>query len=251
MVRHCNLTHKPDRNPAGAFFQATAYRRVTMEDDRIRLAVRVPLIDLTDAKDSLEKARKGIGDIVSPETRCIVSDEFERRISTGKSAKEALSEPVPDPRYEDKTNGNQSPIRMIRKVRVFQRIGRGFVNGENAVPVIHESRNGEKLHKYYLKDGYAYVSLKSENGKLISAESVSLWAAACNPATRLPNETRYYPNETMLDTDSKRKYVVRQIKADAVLMLTLATEAREVRDMDADTGLKMVSGQGLLNLRHA
>jgi hypothetical protein len=45
-------------------------------------------------------------------------------------------------------------------------------------------------------------------------------------------------------------YVVRQIKASATLVLTLATEAREVADMDANSGLKISSGQALLKFEH-
>ena len=250
MVRHCNLTHKPDHFPAGAFFQGTAYRRVEMEDGRKRLVVRAALRELTDNKGSLDKARKGIGDIVSDETRQIVSDEFERRLKQGKSVKEALAEPIRDTRY-DLRDGRQAPPKFITAVRVYQRIGRGFVDGENAIPISHRQRNGKELHKYYLSDGYSYVSLKTENGKLASVESVPLYVVTRRQAGPIAGETRYYTNDTFLDTESNRRYVIRQIKAGATLMMTLATEAREVRDMDADAGLMVVSGSGLLRLTPA
>lgn len=244
MVRNCNLTHKPDHYPAGRFFQETAYRKITMDDGKARLAVRAALMVLVDNRTSLDKARKAIGDIVSDETRHIVSEEFEKRIAQGASPAEALTRPIAHPRY---ANGNK-PV-LIKKVLVYQRIGRGFVDGENAISIPHRQRNGKELHKYYLNDGYAYVSLKTENGKLASAESVPLYVVTRRQAGPTAGETRYYANDTLLDTESNRRYVIRQIKAGATLMMTLATEAREVRDMDADAGLMMVSGKGLLRLK--
>ncbi|MGD9788358.1 MAG: type II CRISPR RNA-guided endonuclease Cas9 [Sulfuricellaceae bacterium] len=245
LVRHATVRHKPDRHPAGAFFQQTAYRKVYTEEGKIRLAVRAELSALTDANGSLDKARKGIADIVSPETRAIVSAAFEQRIAAGQGVKEALSTPIPDPRY-----GRERP-RFIKKVRVYQRIGRGFIDGENAIAVTHRQRDGTVLSKHYLSDGYAYVALKTDNGKLAEANSVSLWAAVRRSAKPGEGEVRYYPNETLVDSETGQHYVVRQIKADATLMLTLASEAREVRDMDASTGLKVISGKGLLKFRHA
>ncbi len=250
MVRHCNLTHKPDRFPAGAFFQGTAYRRVEMEDGRHRLAVRVSLRELTDNNGSLDKARKGIGDIVSDETRQIVSDEFERRLKQGKSVKEALAEPVRDTRY-DRRDGKQESQSYISSVRVYQRIGRGFVDGENAVRLEHKQREGITLHKYCLSDGYAYLSLKIENGKLTAAESIPLYVAPRRTSVPEYGEVRFYPNETLKHKENGKRYVIRQIKAGATLVLSLATEAREVADMDASSGLTMASGKALFSYERA
>lgn len=249
MVRHCNLTHKPDRFPAGAFFQDTAYRKVEMDDGKSRLVVRVSLRDLTDNNGSLDKARKGIGDIVSDETRRIVSDEFERRMKQGKSVKEALAEPIRDTRY-DPRDDRQVPPKFITSVRVYQRTGRGFVDAENAVPIEHKRRDGTVLRKYYLSAGYAYLSLKLEKGRLASAESIPLHVAPRRPTVKEDGEIRFYPNETLLDTESHRRYVVRQIRDNAALALTIATEAREVRDMDKDSGLRTVRGKELLKFKH-
>jgi len=249
LVRHCNLTHKPDRFPAGAFFQGTAYRRVEMEDGRKRLVVRAALHELTDNKGSLDKARKSIGDIVSDETRQTVSDEFERRLKQGKSVKEALAEPIRDTRY-DPRDSKQAQSKFIARVRVYQRTGRGFVDGENAVRIEHEQRDGTALHKHYLSDGYAYLSLKLENHKLASAKSIPLYVTPRRPTVEEYGEIRFYPNETLLDTESDRRYVIRQIRDNAALALTIITEAREVRDMDKDSGLRTVRGKELLKFKH-
>ncbi len=248
LIRKCNLTHKPDHYPAGKFFQETAYRRVSMDNGKTRLVVRTALAALADNKTSLEKARKAIGDIVSEEVRGIVIEEFEKRVARGMSPQEALSFPIAYPRYRNRKNGRDL---SIKKVRVYQRMGRGYADGEDVVPIVHAQRDGKELHKHYLSDGYAYVSLKLENGKLVSAESVPLYIAPRHLVQSAPGEKRYYTNDTFLDTSNNRRYVVRQIRANAALALTLVSEAREVRDMDADGGLMLVSGNGLLRLTPA
>lgn len=245
LIRKCNLTHKPDHYPAGRFFQETAYRRVSMENGKTRLVVRTALAALVDNKTSLDKARKAIGDIVSEEVRKIVAEEFEKRVARGMSPQEALATPIPYPRYQNRKSSHNV---TIRKVRVYQRMGRGYADGEDIIPIIHVQRDGKELHKYYLSDGYAYVSLKFDNGKIVSAESVPLHIAPRRSVLPAYSETRYYTNDTFLDTSTNRRYVVRQIRAKAALALSLASEAREVRDMDADGGLMLVSGNGLLRL---
>lgn len=248
LVRNCNLTHKTDHYPAGKFFKEHAYRRVLMDNDKKRLVVRAVLASLVDNKTSLDKARKAISDIVSDEVRNIVSDEFDRRTARGMSPQEALSSPIAYPRYRDRKNGREV---IIKKVRLYQRMGRGYADGEDAVPIIHTQRQGKELLKHYLSDGYAYVSLKFDNGRLVSAESVPLYVAPRRSARPEPGETRYYTNDTFQDTSTNRRYVVRQIRANAALALTLVSEAREVRDLDADAGLMVVSGNGLLRLAPA
>lgn len=245
LVRNCNLTHKPDHYPAGKFFQETAYSRVGLDNGKTRLIVRTALTSLADNKTSIDKARKAIGDIVSEEVKKIVTEEFEKRTARGMSPQEALSSPITYPRYRNRKNGHDAPI---KKVRVYQRMGRGYADGEDAVPVVHIQRHGKELHKHYLSDGYAYVLLKVENGKLISAESVPLHVAPRRSAQSEMGETRYYTNDTFLDTHTNRRYVVRQIRANVALALTLVSEAREVRDMDANAGLIVISGNSLLRL---
>lgn len=245
LVRNCNLTHKPDHYPAGKFFQETAYSRVSFDNGKTRLVIRTALAALADNKTSVDKACKAIGDIVSEDVKKIVTEEFEKRVARGMSPQEALSSPIPYPRYRNRKNGHDAPI---KKVRVYQRMGRGYADGEDAVPVVHIQRRGKELHKHYLSDGYAYVSLKTENGKLTSAESVPLHVAPRRSKQPETGETRYYTNDTFRDTSTNRRYVVRQIRANAALALTLVSEAREVRDMDADAGLIVISGNNLLRL---
>src|SRR5690606_675888 len=65
LVQAAAIKHKPDRQMSGAFFQQHAYKKVAFENGTSRLVTRVRLSELTDAGGSLEKARKGISDIVS------------------------------------------------------------------------------------------------------------------------------------------------------------------------------------------
>lgn len=248
LVRNCNLTHKPDHYPMGKFFQETAYRRVALDNGKTRLVVRTALAALVDNKTSLDGARKAIGDIVSDEVKNIVSDEFEKRVARGMSPQEALSSPIPYPRYGSRKNGRDV---SIKKVRVYQRMGRGYADGEDVVPIIHKQRGGKELHKHYLSDGYAYALLKFDNGRLVSVESVPLHLAARRTVRPELGEMRYYTNDTFLDTSINRRGVVRQIRANASLALTLVTEAREVRDLDKASGFWTVSGEELLRLKPA
>ena len=122
LVRETAVRHKPDRQTSGVFFQQHAYRKIWTDDGTSRLVTRVPLLELTDTAGSLEKARKGISDIVSDHTRRIVSEEFERRVASGKSVKDALSAPITDLQFST----------PIKRVAVYQRIGRGYIDGSAA-----------------------------------------------------------------------------------------------------------------------
>ena len=187
LVSGAEIRHKPDRQSAGAFFQQTAYRKVWTEDNKSRLKIRVALSQLTDAKGSLDKARKSIADIASDHTRRVVSEEFERRITAGKSVKEALATLITDPQFRT----------QIKRVAVYQRVGRGFADGSSAFRIEHGNRN-PTLEKHYVSDGYAYVSLLHAEGKLLSAESVSVFAANRRVKRLRTGERRFFRGDTLL-----------------------------------------------------
>ena len=95
------IRHKPDRHVSGAFFQQTAYRKTWTDDGKSRLAIRISLSKLTDNAGSLDKARKGISDIVSDHTRRVVSEAFEasscvRDVRKGSLVKPDRRSSVPD-----------------------------------------------------------------------------------------------------------------------------------------------------------
>jgi CRISPR-associated endonuclease Csn1 len=232
MVRNCRLTHKPDRFPAGAMFQDTAYAiHIDREKDVAELTVRSPLSGLLVEK-SVEATRAQIAQIASPEVRDLVMTEFDKRIAAGESPKQALARPVAYPRYGT----------LIHRVRVI----RPDVGPDKAHEVTFRSRNG--LHsKHLLPDGNAYLEVKG-TGRSVNCRVVPIVEAArgatCPPAAGV---RRFYKSDTVIDNKDGSRLVVKQIKATdgGRLILTPVFETRPVRDLRARDGLKDISGSGL------
>jgi CRISPR-associated endonuclease Csn1 len=229
LVREAAIRHKPDRFSSGMFFQKTAYRKAHADNGDSRLCIRVKLEELTDNKGSLEKARKGISDIVSDHTRRVVSDEFERRILAGESVKQALSHPITDPQFRT----------GIKKVSVFQRLGRGFADGSSAFPV---------KNSWYLSDGYAYVSILERDGRIVAAESVPIISAVKRKSSNADGEKRFFRGDMLLDKLAGITYVVHQILANATVRAAPVTESRSWIELGAEAGATQFSAQALLRL---
>lgn len=205
LIREAEVRHKPDRHVGGAFFQKTAYSKALDKNGKSRLSIKVKLAELTDANGSLEKARKGISDIVSDHTRRAVSEEFERRIANGTTVKEALSRPILEPQFRT----------YIKRVTVYQRAGRGFADGESALPV---------KNCWYLSDGYAYVSIVVREGRITSAESISVIAAA-RKQPAIDSEQRFFRGDMLLNPADGITYVIHQILDDATVRAAPAIES--------------------------
>lgn len=229
LVREAAILHKPDRFAGGMFFQKTAYKKAHADNGDSRLIIRVKLEELTDNKGSLEKARKGISDIVSDHTRRIVSDEFERRIQNGESVKQALSHPIINPQF-------QTPV---KKVAVFQRLGRGFADGSSAFPV---------KNSWYLSDGYAYVSILEKDGRIVAAESVPIISAVKRKMSNADGEKRFFRSDMLLDQQAGITYVIHQILANATVRAAPVTESRSWIELGAEAGATQFGAQALLRL---
>lgn len=228
LVCEAKIHHKPDRYGSGAFFQKTAYSKLFDASGNARLSIKIKLADLTDSSGSLDRARKGILDIVSDHTRRIVSEEFERRIQNGDAVKEALSRPIIDPQFGT----------AIKRVGVFQRIGRGFVDGESALPV---------KNCWYLSDGYAHVSITARNGRVVSAESVPVIAAARSQAAA-EGERRIFRGDMLFNPENGMTYVVHQILANATVRAAPVTESRSWIEMGAEGGAVQFGAKTLIGL---
>lgn len=238
VVRQATIRHKPDRYTTGAFFQQTAYRKSWDKEGQSRLAIRIPLSQFTDAGGSVDKARKTISDIISDSTRKVVSEAFEKRIADGKTVKEALAEPILDPRFD-------IPSRpAIKKVAVYQRVGRGHVDGSSALRIEHGNAQAP-LEKHYLSDGYAYVSLVTENGRLISAESVSTFAANRRSSAARNGERRFFRGDTLRDPATGKQFLVHQLLANATVRVAEVTEARSWIELGAESGAKQFGASAL------
>jgi CRISPR-associated endonuclease Csn1 len=240
LVREVKIKHKTDRYPAGAFFQKTAYAKTYTDDGKSRIALSIDLIALTDNNGSFEKARKRISDIISLDTREIVSNEFERRISAGKDVKTALLEPIPDTRYGT----------LIRQVRVYQRLGRGFASGEDTIKIDIKGRTHRKdapKEKHYLSDGYAYVALiKNEAGQIIDAISVRSADAPIFDTSEVAR--RIFRSDTVIDENGTR-HLVHQILANGVIRTAPLIESRSWIQLGAEAGAKQFGRTAVMKLK--
>jgi CRISPR-associated endonuclease Csn1 len=240
LVRDVAVKHKPDRHAAGAFFKGMAYAKTHTERGNSRLLRNVDLVDLTDEKFSLEKARRGIEDIVSSHTREIVRAEFERRISAGQDVKSALTEPISDPRYRT----------SIRRVRIYQRLGRGYASGEDVVKVEMPGRpygGDQSGQKFYMSDGYAYVALiASEAGHVMDAVSVRVADA---PRFSMHRVARcIFRGDTVVD-ELGRRHVVHQILADGGIRTAPPIETRSWNQLGAEAGARSFGKTSVIHLK--
>ena len=235
LAQGADIRHKPDRQISGNFFQQTAYRKTYTEDGKSRAVVRIPLIQLTDTKGSLEKAKKGISDIVSDHTRRVVSSSFEQRISSGKSVKEALTEPIYDPQFNT----------AIKRIAVYQRIGRGFLDGSNTFPIEH----GYGFVKHYVSDGYAFVSITEKNGRIESADSVPLFRAHRLNGYPKDGERRFFRGDTLLAPGNGKKYVIHQLLANATVRVAEVTESRSWIALGAESGATQFGAASLIKMK--
>lgn len=240
IVREAKVRHRPDRHAAGSFFRGMAYAKKYTDDGKSRIARSFDLVQLTDEKYSLDKARKGILDIVSPATRDIVSKEFEARIAGGASVEAALTNPITDPRYGT----------LIRQVQIYQRLGRGYANGEDAIRIKMRGRpyaNGSHGEKHYLSDGYAYIALiKDESGAVIDAVSVRSADAPIFDMSRVAR--RIFRNDTVVDGSGER-HLVHQILADGTIRTAPLIESRTWIQLGSESGAKQFGKSAVMKLR--
>ncbi len=234
LIRNAEIRHKTDRQIAGNFFQQTAYRKTWTDEGRSRAVIRIPLIQLTDAKGSLEKARKGISDIVSDHTRKVVAAAFEKSISDGKAVKDALSTTIYDPQF--RTN--------IKRIAVYQRIGRGFMDGSNTFPIEH----GSGFVKHYISDGYAYVSIIEGEGRVVTADSVPMYRAHRTSRNLKHGERRFFRGDTLISPSNGKKYVIHQLLANATVRVAEITESRSWIELGAESGATQFSANALANM---
>ena len=237
LVRNAEIRHKPDRHGGGALFQEFAYGTTSIDGDtRTYLSRRKKLTSLAGKKYSADKLRKLISTIVSREVQRHVSTAFEARLLNGKTPFEALQEPIEYPTYRN----------HIKTVMCATGLA------ESSSRIVHQSRTGSHT-KILVDDGWACLTVSTSDGKNIETRLLSPRIAASKRALAPHNgETIFFKGDTVIDTTTKKTYLIRQIRAQAggLLVMTPAVDAREVRDMSAVEGLKTISGKGLLKIRH-
>lgn len=231
MIRNCNLTHKPDRNPSGQLFDATAYGQPQADDQgTLRLTLHKTLLELADDK-SEERTRKAIASIASEEVQELVLMAFEQRLRGGLGIKAALSEPVSYPRYGTR----------IWRVRCLS-----ARKPENAQLILHRSRQGEH-HKYMLHGGYACLELvplpqdevaktKGRKSQQVFSPRLVTMQEAAHAAFRkpAPGVRRLFKGDMVRNPDDGRVYVVAYFKAEGNLSMVPACETRNFGQMEKD-----------------
>lgn len=210
LVRNTPINRKPDRYVSGKLFAETAYRLEEQAGGKAYLSLHVPLIGLTDAQGSLDKARKRIEDIVSDRTRQIVRDEFEKRLASGQSVKEALSKPIQHPDYGNPITG----------VQTFYRNGPRRADGSKAIGV--PLRNPIKR---YISDGNAYVAVWSDGSKF-NSKTISITEARQDPGLPKDGVRFFYTDDLVRKNGDETVYRICQIKEGGTVCLALATETR-------------------------
>lgn len=230
-VRNPNLSRKTDHYHAGPLFDGWAYSKA--EHNGIEyLVTRVALRELAvTGRNGIEETRKELDRIVSQITRDTVLQTFEERIVKNPDPRKALTEPIWFSARPGVPNG--TPV-QIKKVKVFQKMGRGWMKAENAVVIEHVGRSSpdKKLMKhvpYVSHNRYAFLARFRSNGKVVSAESVlradayddyekekRFWAKDCEGVFR---------GDAILLPDDDVPYAIHQIHAGAKLAIAPLVEA--------------------------
>ncbi|MCB5186680.1 hypothetical protein LG200_01530 [Methylobacillus caricis] len=247
-VKECPLSIKPDRYPDGAIFKDNPYGRAYNDKaERLMLTKRYKLIDLVadlkekKAKDGSPKktiedqARENILSIVSDTTRRIVLAEFDKRIQTGKTIIEAMSEPI----YQDIYSGKTKSL-PIKKVVCFT-----AYSAEEASPIEHPNKrkvvdhpNCKKpvkpLEKFLRDDGYAYMEITKHEHGLPTVRLVGVQEGLAEKGKKEPQSvTRYYKGDVVEDLTTGKRYRIKKFAASdgkkpRPTMITLAwTESAE------------------------
>ena len=176
-------------------------------------------------------------------------DAEQRGLAESQAVKEALSIPIPDDRYTPR-NGKKMPHSFqITHVRIFQRSGRGFLDGESGIQIdvsgrAHQhkdiSKDARNHWKYYISDGYAYVSLIFDDGILSTekSKSMSVYEATrpLNEEVKRNNEIRIFRGDTLLDPSTGQKVLVHQILADAKVRIGPVSETRTWVQLRKESG---------------
>lgn len=231
-IRECPLTIKPDRSPDGQMFQNTAYG-IALKDgeSKSRLTLRVPLASMIDRKKgTVEQARKAISTIVSPTIRDIVSETFEQRIATGKSAPAALAEPFFQDLY-----GKKAPIKRV--VCFTDKYA------EEVMLVRHTSRNGKTHDKRLLHAGYAWLETELSEGRIVRQELVAIQQAIRQKHKPAHEDVmRLHKGDVVLDSKDLKKYRVGYFKAEGKIFLLPIVEPRAYDAIkEANSGKKIIS----------
>lgn len=215
-VRECPLSIKPDRYPDGAIFQETAYG-IALKDGESRglLTLRQPLNRLIDSKKgTVDSARRAINNIVSSITREIVTKAFEARILQGYSAIMALTEPIYQEHYGKK-------IQIKRVVCYTDNYS------DNALQIVHQSRDGKEHIKRLRHNGYAYLETERTDGRILKQDLVTIEQAMKRKfKNTTENIFRLSKGDVVLNNDDGKRYRIGYFTLEGNIFLIPHTDPR-------------------------
>ncbi|RMG56159.1 MAG: hypothetical protein D6717_06980, partial [Gammaproteobacteria bacterium] len=246
LVEACPVWHKPDRYPDGQFFEDTAYRLIEIEENggKVRkLASRKKLKDAAGSGATERGVRKFVASIAYPETREVVRKAVEERLASGIKPANVFDDPILHPRFG-------TPIRRVfcftDQPGMFTSV---FSRKDAPQKVLGSSPNA--FRKWLKHAGFACLELNRETGerRLVPV------AEAMRVKSRSASEgvVRFYKGDTVIHPKDGRHYVVCQFKNEGggMLVCTLVTEARPVRELSSATGLKKLKGRSLMKVMFA
>lgn len=239
-IKECPLSIKPDRYPDGAIFQETAYGVAVKDgEDKARLTLRTKLTDFIDRKKgTAEQARNAIQTIVSNTIREIVSKAFEARITSGKTAPDALAEPIYQRLYGKQT--------QIKKVCCFTNS-----YADDVAIISHTSKDGSEHLKRLVNAGYAYLQTEMLDGRIGKQELVNVQQAMKRKCkAKLENMVRLHKGDTVLDSKDGKKYRIGYFKAEGVIAVIPIVDPRAFDAIkEQSSGKKKVSFSQVMRLK--
>ena len=223
LVREVKVTHRTDKNPGGALFNGLPYGKGYDEKGASRVIQHREIASIVDEKATTEDVRKRLRDIVSAQTRQMVSDQFETRLNDEQlSPWKALQAPFI---YAASEGGGYGT--SIRRVGFYQRSGRGLADGEDATSIVHINRHKVNLEKAYMpppSNRYAYVAVMQEGDPPRTyATSVTKADATHLDPKRIAK--RIFKLDTVVDQQGNR-WLVHQIHANGKIAVAPLTESR-------------------------
>jgi len=228
LVRDSNLTHKPDHNPNGSFYQDTVYTsRYNPDTGDDCLCIRRSIKDLIDPKNE-EKTRRTINLIQSESTRELVQNAFDNRRSKGIELSRVFDDPILNPQFNT----------PIKRVMVYFAMA-APLKSNNAARI--QLAKGEKL---LINDGYACVEFKVVDSQAIQPRLLTMAEFQSNKKAE-KGVVRIFKNDVVMDQKNGKRYLVRQYKNEGpMLLLTPEVDSRGFTECQTKARRK-VSGKSL------
>ena len=171
-------------------------------------------------------------------TREIILKTFDARVASGKTAPQALSEPIYQQLYRNKI--------AIKKVNCFTNS-----YSDDVAIISHKSKDGREHTKRLANGGYAYLETEMLDGRIGQQELVNIQLAMKRKyKAKLENMVRLHKGDTVLDSKDGRKYRIGYFKARGEISLVPIVDPRAFDAIkEPASGKKIVSFGQVLRLK--